>query len=337
MILQEHMKEKEYRQSSRLSYSFLKDFNDNGPEVLLTGMKKRTSSGFSIGNLVDEMTTLNTKDILRDKENVVVSDIDLNMSGDTHSSKIYSYLIANNIILSENDYESLSEICKKLGFKRPPKFDQLFWKNILLVNYVIQGFTIVSNSDLDLANTMYDTLVNHPFTTKIFRKDTEEIETINQAIIFFIQEGEECKAMIDKMRIDHKNKIIYPFDIKTGYTYAFLVNFYKFKYYLQGSLYSKAIEYMIENDPKYKGYTVDTFKFIYVSRENPLLPVVYEMEKEFINDAYNGWTSLLGKEMKGIKTMLNDITWHKQNSMFSISRELHSNNGNILLKNHKIV
>ena len=94
--------------------------------------------------------------------------------------------------------------------------------------------------------------------------------------------------------------------LKPGWEFNFLNNFYKYKYPIQGgAFYTKALELLISNNKELEGYTVHpTFTFLYLSRENPELPVKYNMTNDYIDLALNGYTNASGTKIKGIDELL---------------------------------
>lgn len=313
----ENISEKEYRAAHGLSYSFLKELDNKGPSIIRDGIEHKSSDGLTLGSVVDS--------ILTDKEfnvfdNYYLSDIKLDLSGTTHIAKILRYLKDNDLKI-ELDHD-FTEIYSILEIKRPPKLDDGFWRQVDLLN---ADKPVLYQEEYELALQMVETFNTHQFTSHIFNAH-DELEVIDQAIVFFEYNGIKCKSMLDKVIIDHYNKVIYPKDIKTGAAPNFMTNFYQYKYYLQGAMYSEAILQLINNN-KLEGYTVAPFEFIYVSRVNPNVPQRYIMTYYDIEKASYGWDTNAGYHKKGVIELINDYKWYLNNDEFDYKRELIENNG----------
>lgn len=69
------------------------------------------------------------------------------------------------------------------------------------------------------------------------------IELIHQQPIYFTYRNTQCKALLDGIQIDHKNKIIQLFDLKTTHkpVYDFPEAFVQWGYYRQAAFYREAL------------------------------------------------------------------------------------------------
>jgi len=315
----QNITEKEYRESPRLSYSLLKDINDVGP-LALCSREPKTSDGLTLGSIVDKMIQPEGYNPLDD---YILTDIKIDLNGTTHINKLLRYISDTGIDVNE-DYD-FTEIFNTLDFKKPPKLDEDFW---LKVDMIKNGDKYLLQSEYELAIQMYETLITHDYTKNIFNND---LENIYQAKIFFNVNGEECKSMPDLISIDHENKIIYPIDIKTGTFFNFMKNFYEYKYYIQGGLYTASIQSIVQTNDEFKGYTVAPFQFVSISRQRPDLPLVYEMSDMFVELSFKGWTNYSGKEYKGIFELINEYKWYKNNECTS-SKEIVENDGKIFIQ-----
>lgn len=316
--------EKEYRADPRPSYSFFKELEEKGPSVIMEGIPEKRSPSLTLGSIVDKYLTGEDYDV---NEEYTISNVSPDLSGRTHHSKILKYIFDNNLInIQDSD---LKDICKKLNFKKSPNLkDKFFEVQLNMVKAMLRGKKYISPDELELAQTMVATLKSHEYTRDIFRESYDEnIEIVKQAIIFFTIRGVEVKGMLDIVIVDHKNKVIYPKDLKTGTFFNFMENFYKYKYYLQAAMYTIAVYYIRETVPYFKDFEVAPFEFIYISRENPELPLIYKMPNKFIEMAAEGWITRTGKEYKGILEIVDDYKWYLENEEFILPRHIAENNG----------
>lgn len=319
----ENITEQEYRGSNRLSYSFIKDLPSKGPRILVEEQKPIFNTGTNLGSIVDKLLTEDGYDPLNE---FTLTNLNPVINGSTHVDKLLKYAKENQLNLAEID--DLSDIYKNLGIKNPPKLTDEFYERL---NLILNENKYLNENEYYIANTMAETLQTHEFTKEIF-EPSFELEIINQAIIFFKIYKEECKCMLDKVKIDHKNKIIYPYDIKTGATFNFFQNFYNFKYYYQAGFYTTGIQSIVQTKEEFKDYTVAPFTFVYISREKPNFPIKYTMSDKYIEDVMTGFTNKAGYKIMGILDIIKDIKWYKANEEFEVNRELVENNGEILIE-----
>ena len=133
------------------------------------------------------------------------------------------------------------------------------------------------------------------------------------------------------MSIDHKNKIVYMEDIKTGSSRAdeFTKSFIKYCYYFQEAVYSKAFDSICEQ-LKLVDYTLAPFKFIFIGRGEKV-PHVFEISDKWHNAAINGFTTKAGYKYKGLDENLDLIYYHWKNKLYDFSQEVYENNGSLIL------
>lgn len=318
--------ELEYRASSRCSYSFLKELSERGPKAITDPREAQDTPGLILGSIVDKTLSDGLYSPLNE---YIICDDNLDVSGSTHSSKIIKYLLEKNIKLVEEDPKSieyLNNICEVLGFSRYPKFDNALWSQINLVNLKLSDTKIISSSELAIANEMIETFRTHEFTKDIFYPSLD-IEVVKQAIIFFNVGNFECRGMLDLVHVDHKRKVIKPYDIKTGSSKNFFSNFITYKYYYQGGLYSYGLKKIILDNPELEGYSVEPFRFIYISREDTKTPLIYEMPLDYCDMAMAGWTNVYGSKVKGVIDLLEEYNWYIENNQFEYTRSIAENNG----------
>lgn len=76
--------------------------------------------------------------------------------------------------------------------------------------------SILSKDELDLVENMKYLVLCNPFVYDYFMNiGNKDIELIHQLPIYFTCRNVECKALLDGVKINHKNKTIQPFDLKT--------------------------------------------------------------------------------------------------------------------------
>jgi hypothetical protein len=204
-------------------------------------------------------------------------------------------------------------------------------ESIPILDAMRDGKSILLQSDYETGLQMIDTLKNHRFSENLFKANENE-ELIFQLAILFKIDGVNCKSLLDKVKINHKSKKIYPEDLKTGDDLSFMGNFNRYQYYKQAAMYTLAIdEWRLENG--FDDYEVMPFKFIYISKKNPYVPCIFEMDTEFTLDHINGFENKYGKYEKGIIDLVKDYKWYIKNEVYDVKRDLHENNGVDILSN----
>jgi len=192
----------------------------------------------------------------------------------------------------------------------------------------------ISNELLDSAKLAVRTLKSHQFTRNIFNKNSFfNVEKHSQVKLTFEYLGREFKAMLDWLVIDHDSKTIKPYDLKTGGKSAeeFEDSFFYWRYDIQALLYTHAV-YKLRDD-RYPGYTVDPFKFVFISRNDEYRPLVWTTTFLQLRGTLKGFT-LNDVYYKGVKELLSDLDWYKKKPEASYSREIYESNGEVLINNN---
>ena len=110
---------------------------------------------------------------------------------------------------------------------------------------------------------------------------------------------------------NHKEKTIYPIDIKTmskDSIIKFSSNYSRFRYDIQGALYYDGITKYIENTI-HKDYTVKDFRFVVGSFKSNY-PLVYIMNGDEYQKAKFG-----DDEKKGYMELIEEYKWYTKNGL----------------------
>jgi hypothetical protein len=197
------------------------------------------------------------------------------------------------------------------------------------------GKTVVDMSLVDKAKLVAQKIKNDPFSREYFTGGDEQEEHVSHFPIEFKYDlGDKfisCKAEIDLMIIDHRNKIIRPMDLKTTYdNESFDYMYIKNAYYLQNAFYWLAVRaWASENGME--GYGVRPMKFIVGdTSSNNRRPLVYETGPGDLASGLEGF-KLKGNKYRGIKELINDIAWAEENDEWSCSKEAFDKKGQMKL------
>ena len=207
------------------------------------------------------------------------------------------------------------------------------WGNDIFYNYIresieAKGKIIISQDTLDAAEHCANVLKNHEYTKDYFI-ETEDIEILFQPSIVYKFRGTQGKARLDLVIIDHKNKIIKPFDIKTGSELPtkFMNSFYKFKYYLQVISYLLALQSITETIDEFKNYKIDTFKFLYISKKLPDVPCEFEVPENILNSFVDGWDN-----NTGFMELVENYKYATENQIFNVERKVIEKKGKLKIE-----
>lgn len=285
--------EKEYRESNAMSYSIFKDIYDN-PEILITPREEKKEDWFVFGTIVDMLLTGSASEV---DDKIIINDT---VPTDQYKA-IADYLIEYELNVSDLTDEQV-EACytmtgSKVNWGIPVKRQKILDNCVSYIELIktSKDKIIVSSAIFEEATKIAAVFTGHRWTRDLFMSEVEQkannIEIIYQYKIKYIVDNILFKSMLDVVVIDHANKIIYPYDIKTGTDYprVFLRSaVYRYKYMYQAALYRMGLELFIKGIPELEDYEIGNFRFVYVSRIKPNYPVILlineDIQESFINN-----------------------------------------------------
>jgi hypothetical protein len=321
---------KEEQIDLKLSYSRISDFDRNGPKALIRPSNP-DGNGLRFGSLCDDLLVDRVTGNNVFKETYVIYD----------DNKPTATLGSLCDIVLENydtvpDKETILKIVKHNAFWSNIKLDETlvkkfdlpeFW-NYVKIKSEIRDKVVVTQRENDDAQECVSLLLNHKHTTHLFNNTFEN----HYQYTFTYEYGNfTLRGIIDKMSIDHSNKIVYMEDIKTGSSRAdeFTKSFIKYCYYFQEAVYVKAFD-SICRKLNLINYQLAPFKFIFIGRGEKV-PHVFEISDKWHNAAINGFTTKAGYKYKGLDENLDLIYYHWKNKLYDFSREVYRSNGNLIL------
>lgn len=180
----------------------------------------------------------------------------------------------------------------------------------------LNGKIIISSKLKQQADNLKNILLNHSLTKDWFIPQ-EGIELIFQHEIFVDEKGELPKKLsIDIKRIDHNKKTEQIADFKTAVS-AFL-----FSYSIKKYGYCRQLSFYNYYDNKLEGYTrLNPINIVIDLKEQ--LPYIYEHSIEDLNIEIYG---SIQHKLKGWLQIVEEITWHFQNSLWEYPKEIYENN-----------
>lgn len=197
-----------------------------------------------------------------------------------------------------------------------------------------KGLTVVTVDDVTNAERIVDELKTNEFTAHIFNLvDSKRYRILIQYQIEGYEiDGLPMKSMMDLIIIDHQEKTIQVYDLKCTWS---VEGFYE-EYYLYRRAYIQAYSYKeacleLKSRENLEYYTVLEPKFIVCDSINYYNPLIYTLNSDDIDDAYNGFT-YKGRTYPGVKEIVADLKWARENNKWNISRKNFLNGGIVNIK-----
>lgn len=187
---------------------------------------------------------------------------------------------------------------------------------------------VISKDEYDSVVNAKANIMANPFTSKYFLSLDDNIELFHQVPIYFEYRNLECKALMDGIMVNHKEKWIQPFDLKTiGKGIAsFPKSFLNYGYYRQAAFYTIALQNWIETMSKVKDlsdYEVRQFQFIVVdsklSSSHPAL-IFQCTEKDLKCGLEGGIEKHSGKVYRGINELIDAYKWHVMTDKWALPK-----------------
>jgi len=197
-----------------------------------------------------------------------------------------------------------------------------------------KNLTVVTADDVENAEKIVQELTTNEVTAEICNLTTNDRFLIQNQVQVesYDVDGLECKSMMDKVIIDHKTKTIQCYDLKCVWA---VENFYEEYYlyrraYIQAYLYKQAC-YEVKDMLELEYYTVLNPSFLVCDSINYYHPLIYILNGDDMDDAYNGFEHK-NRKYPGVKEIIADLKWAKENNIWNISRTNCLNGGRVKLK-----
>lgn len=194
------------------------------------------------------------------------------------------------------------------------------FKSYFNAKNIAQGKKILSTEDLVQVENAVSSLNIVDEAKQYFSafNRNPNIEILHQVPIYFYFKGLKMKCLLDGVKIDHENKKIVPFDLKSigKSVYEFEDSLFQFGYYRQFSFYQYAIMTAIKTqiwpfeDPKYKDYELSTFEAIVVPKKDEGYPaLIYEIDTSILKLGAMGG-EYRDRKYKGFFELVDNFIYH---------------------------
>jgi hypothetical protein len=294
-----------YKEINALNQSILKKILIS-PQSFLQAQKKQaepddsSEEHFVFGTVVDIMLTGSREEF----EEKFVKIPDETRCSETIKGIVKS--VYEEVSIDENEVESL-EIYDIAILKYANYADyQRKWKDETKVDKIVEegksyfellktiGNKIpITETDYAKAVACLIALKSNEFTQPytVLKSSTNNREFLDKFIIEFEYQGLNIKGELDRVVIDHTNKVITPIDFKTtGKPISgFVGDFWYYRYDFQAAVYSRGlcehpdIKKLLESN-----YSLNPFLYIAVETNLVNQPMVFEVDSEVVEVGING-------------------------------------------------
>ena len=273
-------------------------------------------------------------------------------------NQVYDYVKevnGTNILTIDKYTEAILDSCNNHNYQPNWKSETRISKIVEAWEYwedlkAAEGKVVLSQEENDLISQIVMSIRTNSTTSKYFEKNNSSVEILDQFSIYFTYEGIECKALLDRIIIDHKNKTIQPIDFKTmgDQTLYFPKSLRQRRYDIQAAFYTEALK----SKKVYETYEILPFKFIVESTTNPGNPLVFTCNQElleigksgrnaynlcdkaYVSDEYTVYMKF--DKIKGFHQLIEDYKWYMENG-FSVNREIAQSQGEFYLSWNGII
>ena len=299
-----------YRQDPALSYSTLAKYEREGFEHLDTLFDKVESPSLLFGSCVDTLLTDGERAF---SDNYYISDIPkMSPTAEPIVKEIYAafhnaytniYDIPDDAlmpILSQAAYKGNTNWGTKAKCDAIRKDGAQYYQTMFMAG----DKTIVPQDMYNKVFACVRALKDSP-ATKVYFKDNDPFddkERFYQLKFKGSLGGVEYRCMADLIIVDHKNKIVYPCDLKTSShrEYDFPESFIQWRYDIQARLYWRLIRMNMDKDDYFKDFKLAEYRFIVVNNVDRPTPLVWNFRQTMaVGEIQIGHKSLRDPEKIG--------------------------------------
>lgn len=275
--------EKKYRADPALSYSTLAKYEREGFNKLDHLFDHISTQSLLEGSMVDCLIT-GSQDEFDDLYYVA----DYPSIGDKEKQivlTLYDRLHTTYTQFSSIPYEEILSILCEFDWQknwRDSTRVKVFSERVgSFYNLIIQADnkTVVDSNTYDRILKMVQTLKTSP-TTQGYFADNDPMSSVKRyyQLKFRAKFESVCyRCMADLIIVDYEEKKVYPIDLKTSghKEWNFQDSFEQWSYMIQARLYWRIIKANMSNDPYFKDFTLEDYRFIVINKES-LTPLVWE-------------------------------------------------------------
>lgn len=278
--------EEEYRNDPSLSYSILSRYEKTGFHGLSSLYDKIQTPSLVFGSLVDTLITAGEEEFNKLFYVTNKEDVSLNIrsiitiirnkfinAGDTPPERLRN-------ICDDEILDAINEVSYQPRWKDETRIKSIRENGSQYYELcnIATNKTIISTQDYEDAKACVDALYSAECTKNIFNPSPfdGEIEVLYQLKFKHKENEVPYRGMMDLIVINHTNKTIQPYDLKTSSHWEdeFPISFVTWMYSIQSRLYWRLIQANVAKDDYFKDFKVLPYKFIVINR-NSLKPLVW--------------------------------------------------------------
>ena len=274
--------EEEYRADPALSYSTLASYKRGGFGCISQLAEKKDTPALTFGSAVDALITggeqeFNSRFIVAefpDIPDTVVKVIKKLFDLYGPSYKTIDDIPDSNVLTVAAEFNYQNNYKPDTRVKKLRELGSAYYELLFLA----ENKTILSNEVYTDVLKCVQAFKESPATEYFFRPDNpfdDSIERLYQLKFKATLNDIDYRCMADLIIVDHKNKIIYPKDVKTSshYEWEFFKSFVQWDYQIQARLYWRIIRNNLNRDPYFKDFTLADYDFLVVNKQtlNPLV------------------------------------------------------------------
>lgn len=185
----------------------------------------------------------------------------------------------------------------------------------------------VGDYQLNLCKTIEERIKNHKLANELlYTENSDEVSVFNEFHINwdfpkeFYEQKIECKSLIDRWMIDHKNKVVTLVDLKTTISaHNFNSSVVKYDYYRQLAFYWCAIMWYMKNE-----LGIDPFEENWDFRT---YIVAAQTSTEHTVRVFKIDDTILDNYSITIRDTIEEIAWHKKNNLWDNSKAYYDGDG----------
>lgn len=192
-----------------------------------------------------------------------------------------------------------------------------------------KNLEVACTDDINIAEKAIQLIRSDEFVGPIF-EDSEDEQSFNEQQIEGFKIGDlEMKAMLDKIKVNHKTKTIQIYDLKFVYD---VINFkreywLKKQAYIQGYVYWKALmSRVLDLGFDYSEYEILPPIFVVAHSGCFYRPLQYRMSVGDLEKAEYGFTEN-DRDYRGVAEIIDDIIWCQENQIWNISKTHYGDRG----------
>lgn len=279
--------EEEYRADKALSYSTLAKFKRSGFNELDHLFDKVESPSLTFGSAVDSIITGGEKEF---NERFTIAEFPTLSDSLIQITKSLFEKYKDEAFIDFKDIPDtiLAQVGKECNFYAGDKYVNYRvklirdnCKNYYNLLFLAKGKTILNSQEYQNVCNAVQALRSSQATKWYFEADTpfDNIERLYQLKFKHTFNGVNYRCMADLLVVDHDKKIVIPVDLKTSGKpeWDFHKSFLDWDYMIQARLYWRIIRACMDEDPYFKNFVLDDYRFIVVNKYK-LTPLVWKYE-----------------------------------------------------------